>query len=112
MRKNRFNSLDIVQQAPGRFVVSGNLTFSTIDKNAVKSFPFLRGSEPVTLDFSDVGKTDSAGLALIIEWIKFARRRHIPLLFENIPEQLLALARLSGFERLLEEGIRNKVQGT
>lgn len=112
MRKNRFNSLDILQQAPGRFAVSGNLTFSSIDKDTVKSFAFLQGPGPITLDFSDVCKTDSAGLALIIEWIKFARRRQIPLLFENIPEQLLILAKLSGFEQLLVEGTRNKVQGT
>lgn len=112
MRKNRFNRLDILQQAPGRFTVSGNLTFSSIDKNTVKDFPFLHGRGPVVLDFCDVGKTDSAGLALIIEWIKFAKRRDIPLLFENIPEQLLALAKLSGFEQLLVKGTRNKVQGT
>jgi phospholipid transport system transporter-binding protein len=102
MRKNRFNSLDIVQQAPGRFAVSGNLTFSSIDKDTVKSFPFLQGPGAITLDFSDVGKTDSAGLALIVEWIKFARRRQIPLLFENIPGQLLTLAKLSGFGQLLQ----------
>lgn len=103
MRKNRFNSVAVVEQSPGRFVVSGNLTFSAIDKNTLKSLTFLRGPGPgpIVLDFSDVSKTDSAGLALIIEWIKVARRRQIRLLFENIPEQLLTIAKVGGFEQLL-----------
>jgi phospholipid transport system transporter-binding protein len=110
-KKNRFNSLDIVQQAPGRYAVSGNLTFSSIDKKTTKSFAFLQGRGTVTLDFSDVSKTDSAGLALIVEWIKYARRKRILLLFENIPGQLLTIAKLSGFEQLLEEGMEKKNQG-
>lgn len=103
MRKNRFNSLDVIEQSPGHFIVSGNLTFSAIDKKTLKAMPFLRGPGPgpVVLDFSDVSKTDSAGLALIIEWIKVARRKQIRLLFENIPEQLLTIAKVGGFEQLL-----------
>lgn len=101
MRKNRFNSLAVVQQSPGRFVVSGNLTFASIDKSTLKSFAFLQGPGPIVLDFSDVSKTDSAGLALIIEWIKFARRRQIRLLFENVPKQLYTIAKVGGFEQLL-----------
>jgi phospholipid transport system transporter-binding protein len=111
VRKKRFSSLDIWQQAPGRFGVAGSLTFASIDKDTTKKFPFLHGPGPIILDFSDVTKTDSAGLALIVEWIKYARRRRIILVFENIPGQLLTLAKLSGFEQILETGARDKSQG-
>lgn len=101
MRKKRFDTLTIWEEQPGRFAVAGNLTFSSIDKNSVKSFPFLQAPGPIVLDFKDVNKTDSAGLALIVEWIKYAQQRQIPLLFENIPGQLFTIAQLSGFEKLL-----------
>lgn len=94
-------SLSIHEQEPGRFVIDGNLTFSTIDKNSVKSFSFPKSAKRVTFDLKGVATTDSAGLALIIEWIKFARGRNIQLLFENIPDQLLTFARLSGVEQMI-----------
>jgi phospholipid transport system transporter-binding protein len=35
----------------------------------------------------------------LIEWIKYTRSKRIPLKFKNIPEQLLTLAKLSGFDK-------------
>jgi len=45
-----------------------------------------------------VEATDSAGLALMIEWIRLSRMSRVQLRFKNVPEQLLALAKLSGFD--------------
>jgi phospholipid transport system transporter-binding protein len=53
----------------------------------------------VTINLSHVVCTDSAGLALMIEWIKYTRQHRIQLRFKNIPEQLRNLAKLSGFDK-------------
>ncbi len=95
------NNLRIQEQKPGRFVIDGNLTFSTINKNSVKSLSLPKSAQHVIFDLKGVTTTDSAGLALIIEWIKFARDRNIQLLFDNIPDQLLSIARLSGVEEMI-----------
>jgi phospholipid transport system transporter-binding protein len=93
------SKLDIINQGAGQFVVNGDLTFASIDKKTVKSFDFLNTSKLVTIDLSHVACTDSAGLALMIEWIKYTRQHRIQLRFKNIPEQLRNLAKLSGFDQ-------------
>jgi len=91
--------LSIIDQGAGHFIIDGDLTFSTIDKQTVKSFAFLNAAKPVTIDLGRVVCTDSAGLALMIEWIKYTRHHRIQITFKNIPEQLLNLAKLSGFDK-------------
>lgn len=90
--------LSLTEQAPGYYAVEGSLTFASIDKQTLKSFSFLKGMDSICIDLSKVVATDSAGLALMIEWIKLSRMNRVRLRFANIPAQLLALAKLSGFD--------------
>ncbi|WP_036248434.1 lipid asymmetry maintenance protein MlaB [Methylobacter sp. BBA5.1] len=92
------SKLNIINQGVGHFIIDGDLTFSTIDKQTAKSFAFSKTAKHINIDLSRVSRTDSAGLALMIEWIRYARDHKIQLGFKNIPEQLLNLARLSGFD--------------
>jgi phospholipid transport system transporter-binding protein len=93
------SKLSLIEQAPGYYYVTGSLTFANIDKKIVKSFLLLSGVESICIDLAKVDATDSAGLALMIEWIKLSRRSGRRLSFRNIPEQLYALAKLSGFDK-------------
>lgn len=93
------SQLNIIKQGPRHFIIDGDLTFATIDKQTLKSFSFLKSASEVTVDLSGVSNTDSAGLALMIEWIKYSRHNRTQLSFKNIPEQLLNLAKLSGFDQ-------------
>lgn len=90
--------LSLTEQAPGYYTVEGSMTFASIDKKTLKSFKFLKGMDSIRIDLAKVEATDSAGLALMIEWIKLSRLSRIRLSFMNIPEQLLALAKLSGLD--------------
>ena len=91
--------LNIIDQGAGHFIIDGDLTFTTIDKQTVKSFAFLIVTKFITIDLCRVVSTDSAGLALMIEWIKYSRHHRTQITFKNIPEQLLNLAKLSGFDK-------------
>ena len=93
------NKLQILDQGDGIFLIDGDLTFSSIDKDTVKSLAFLTSAKAITVDLSQVGCTDSAGLALMIEWLKYSRMKRTHLSFQNIPKQLLNLAKLSGFDK-------------
>lgn len=90
--------LTLTEQAPGFYTLEGSLTFASIDKHTPQSFKFLRGIDRVCIDLSHLQASDSAGLALMIEWIKQSRMNRVKLSFKNIPEQLLALAKLSGLD--------------
>ena len=92
--------LKIIDQGSGRLTVDSDLTFQSIDGQYVKSLAYFKAGKEVIIDFSPVTNADSAGLALIIEWIKYSRSKRIPLRFKNIPDQLFNLAKLSGFDQL------------
>lgn len=93
------SNLEIIKKGPGLIVVDGDLTFATIDKRTLKTAAFLTSAKEVTIDLGRVVCTDSAGLALMIEWLKLARTKRTQLRFQNIPKQLLTLAKLSGFDK-------------
>ncbi len=92
------NRLTIVPEGAGRFIVDGDLTFSSLDKKTINNFSFLTAGKNIVMDLGGVGNTDSAGLALLVEWIKNARLQRVHLQFRNIPEQIFNLAKLSGLD--------------
>ena len=93
-------SLIIKQQANGRYDIIGHLTFATINN---KTSIVLKPDDDATisLNFDHIETSDSAGLALIIEWLKSAHKRQITLRLKNLPEQILSLAKLSDVDTLL-----------
>jgi phospholipid transport system transporter-binding protein len=92
------NRLTIVTEGPGHFIIDGDLTFSSLDKKTVNSFAFLTSAKKIVIDLGGVGNTDSGGLALLVEWLKYARGRRVQLQYRNVPEQILNLAKLSGLD--------------
>ncbi len=91
--------LNIIAQGDGHFIIDGDLTFATINQKTIKSVAFLTTAKHITIDLGRVVSTDSAGLALMIEWIKYTRQHRTQITFKNIPDQLLNLAKLSGFDK-------------
>ena len=55
----------------------------------------------VRLDLSQVNHVNSAGLALLIDWLRSARKEKLELKFENPSEQLVSLARFGGVAEML-----------
>lgn len=79
-------------------LLSGDLTFATINKKTVRMIDFKNIRHEVVIDLAQIANSDSAGLALIIEWLKISNTGQAQLQFKNIPVQLLTLAKLSGFD--------------
>jgi len=57
-----------------------------------------------TIDLSRVTEADSAGLAVLVEWLATAKSRGTVIRYECIPAQILAVARISDLESLLTDG--------
>jgi phospholipid transport system transporter-binding protein len=56
------------------------------------------------VDLSGVTHADSAGVALLIEWVAALRDTGREIRFSAIPGQVLAIARLSGVDEFLPAG--------
>lgn len=88
----------LVEQSNDYYFAKGDLTFFTLNKKTITSFDFLNTEKKICIDLKEVNTADSAGLALMIEWIKHSKRYKTSLTFKNIPQQLITLAKLSGFD--------------
>jgi phospholipid transport system transporter-binding protein len=85
----------------GRARVAGSLHFTTVRALLSDGVKAITGGQAAVIDLAGVTASDSAGLALLIEWLSVAKSAGRPLKFENIPSQLQQLARLSEVEELL-----------
>lgn len=93
---------EITSSEPGVLRVSGELTFSTVSAALERSRPLLEAAKGwLVMELADVVRVDSAGLALLIQWMRMARERGVDILFRHIPEQLMAIARASDLEAIL-----------
>ncbi|MGR9100103.1 MAG: STAS domain-containing protein [Gammaproteobacteria bacterium] len=95
------SSLRVTEKEAGVYSIAGEMTFTTVNRKTLKLFSFLRNIHDVTLDLGQVTAADSAGLALMVEWLKIAHRHKTKLRLKNLPEQLSALARLGGLNETL-----------
>jgi phospholipid transport system transporter-binding protein len=60
----------------------------------------------IKVDLSSVTHADSAGLALLIEWVKWAREQHREIRFFELPKQIRAIAHICEVEELLRAAER------
>jgi phospholipid transport system transporter-binding protein len=88
----------------GRFRVSGVLDASTAREVLEQSESRFAQSKEIDVDLGGVGESDSAGLALLIEWLRMARLGGQAIRFANVPAQIEALARISEVDDLLGSG--------
>jgi phospholipid transport system transporter-binding protein len=91
----------------GRFKVFGALNADTATELLDRSREAFKGATALEIDLSDVPEGDSAGLALLIEWLRLAKQRQQTIHFKNVPEQIAALARISEVENLLNGNGKN-----
>ena len=60
----------------------------------------------IKVDLSGVTEADSAGLALLIEWVAWAREHHREMRFFDLPRQIRAIARICEVEDVLRAAER------
>ena len=84
------------------FQVEGELNLATAPdllQSMLTQFP--PGGSETHIDLEGVTRSDSAGLALLVEWLRLAEKQGITLRFHNLPSQLREIARVSDLLPLL-----------
>jgi ABC-type transporter Mla MlaB component len=93
--------------AAGGFALRGSLTLGQVGpwRDRGRAALAANGGNDagggLRISLAELTRVDSAGLALLVDWIAWARGAQRTLAFGDIPPALLALARLSGLEALL-----------
>lgn len=101
MRVNPEQRARLIPEGAGRFRVEGEVGFMTVMKLLEDSRGLFSDEERVRLDLGGVQRINSAGLALLIEWLREVRRQGHELHVSNPPQALLAMARICEVEDIL-----------
>ena len=90
----------MIRREGDRMVVGGALTLATVAA-ALPAGSAAIGEGVRTVDLGEVGELDSSALALLLAWLREAKRRKHDLSFVNLPQGLTTIARLYGVAELL-----------
>lgn len=90
----------------GKFALSGRMTFGTADAILKASEEPFEEHTRIEIDLSGVTDTDSAGLALLLEWITWANHTVREIRFIDTPAKIDAIARTTEVDSLLKRGER------
>lgn len=86
----------------GRYSLSGALVLGTVAALRERGLRAFSGSAgAIEVDLGAVERADSGALALLVDWLAWARAAGRGMKFTALPAALLALARLSDVEDLL-----------
>lgn len=85
----------------GHWLLEGELGFATVPSVLQHAGVAMRGQDAIRVDLKGVTRADSAGLALLVEWLRESERAGVPISFVNVPVQLLSIARVCGLDAIL-----------
>jgi len=87
----------------GHYILKGQLSFQSVPElwSANKSTLFVDGSNTLDIDLSQLERSDSSGLAMLVEWYREAEQQDKNITFFNLPEQMYDIACLSGLDEIL-----------
>jgi ABC-type transporter Mla MlaB component len=93
----------LADRGEGRCAVSGALTLESVPWlwKELQTVGLLDSAREA--DLSDIATADSTGLALLIAWRARCRSNGGDVVFTAVPGRLLALARLTDAEALLQQ---------
>lgn len=86
----------------GVITLRGELTLTTVKELWENSRSFFDGQKtPLKIDLTQITQSDSAGVALLIAWVRLAHQQKREIFLISLPKQMQAIIRVSGLENLL-----------
>lgn len=89
-----------VQRNNGRMELTGALDHASVASVLVQSAGWFTG-DTLHVSLQGISQSNSAGIALLLEWQKIARQKQVTIQYHDVPEQLRTIARAYGVDALL-----------
>lgn len=95
--------IEIIEES-GAVSLKGKLTYNSVAtiKDRVKAM--ISKSEELDLRLAEVIYSDSSGIALLLEWMRFAKQHNKKINFVQMPTQMRAIAQVTGLCPILFAG--------
>lgn len=100
------SDFSLEDRGDGNFALSGDVTFKTAERILQASEGPFEDHTRIEIDLSGVTNSDSAGLALLLEWVTWANHTVREIRFSELPERIMAIAKTTEVDGLLTRGER------
>ncbi len=97
----RKDAFEISLSGQGCYHLEGELSFASVELALKKTEKIFVSPARMVFDLAGVSKVDSAGLALLLEWLRQARAVGVELHYTHLPRQLMAMAEVVGVDEIL-----------
>ena len=87
----------------GRLTLSGSLDFQSVPGIYLQLAPYLKQGCSLSVNLKRIGHFNSAGLALLLQWLEDARTEGVELSFLNLPKAHSELADLYNLTGLFNQ---------
>jgi phospholipid transport system transporter-binding protein len=96
-------STKIIKQESGHLAIDGELNMQTVPAIATQLLELINhiDSKNMTIDLASVSRSDSAGVALLVEAMQLAKEANLSLSFSHLPQQMRDIASVSGLLDIL-----------
>jgi len=92
----------IEQRKTDHYGVVGDLTFESVVTIEKEGFAVINeGGDKITLDLSHVQVCSSAAVALLLSWLRYAKKRQTSLVFSGVPASLMAMIQSAELESII-----------
>lgn len=105
MRLGGSAEANLIAEGNGRFRVEGEVIFATVMSLLRKSEILFADRHQIEIDLGGVTHINTAGLALVIEWLRRSRERGQTLQIRRAPAALVALARICEAEPIIASSL-------
>lgn len=83
------------------FVIQGDLDFQSVATLWDSAVKLSADHNQLKVDLNQVQRSDSSGVALLVEWLRLAQKNQQEILFMNTPEQMRAIIQVAELEKIL-----------
>lgn len=84
-----------------RIIIDGELSYGTASAVLEQATALFSKLDELDIDLAAVSSSDSAGVAVLVDWMRYAKQTDKHVVFHNIPAQILAIASASGLDEVL-----------
>jgi phospholipid transport system transporter-binding protein len=95
------NSAELREAGAGRLTLRGSLDFDSVAPLRPQLRAYLQPGASIIINLKRVGQCNSAGLALLLQWVEDARRQGSSIAFRQIPPSLREITDLYHLATLL-----------
>lgn len=93
--------VEIEKAVSGKIELKGELSYENVMTLSHDASAMFSSKSDLCIDLAGITHTDSAGIALLVEWLSEARHHNQDINFVNVPEQVMEVAKISNLDRVL-----------